>query len=586
MVEQWSSKSFVAGSSPVSPAIFVLINVVNSNIEENRWDSLFLLKRGSYMNYLISFVPIILPLILILVFKLNSAKTMTITLITFVVGTIFFMNLSFNEIFAKSLNGMFNLLTPMFILTGAIMLLNILEYSGALNNIKHSFNSISPDQRIQVIIVAFLFSALIEGISGFGTPATIAAPILISLGFKPIQSIIIALMCNSFPVSFGATGIPISFGLFEPLEHNKVFNQLSSNLHMSYHEVFYKVCNNMIFLNYVVIPLLLLIVTFLVTNVFIDKSKRDIKRFYEMLPLIIIVSIVYPSVEFIVLNYISYSFVSIIAPIITLLVVFLFSKNRTKFVIPKKVFHEYFGDKNEITNQTKRFTKKLTLLKSWTPYFLVIVMLLFVRVIPSVKLFIQSFVIEYGKTKFQFLFNPGFTFILVSFFAFKFFNFNTKETMKIFRRTYGKVSGSFLVLLPTFILIEIFMNAHYTKLLTPAISMSNFLSSSVGNIWTYVSPFLGLIGSFINGSATVSNISFGLVHLNIAKTYNLDMISLLTLQSFGANMGNMICISNIIVVCSIVGVKNKESQILKYTMLVASILIIFAIILVNISKLL
>lgn len=316
------------------------------------------------MNIITSFIPVLLPLVLILVFKLNSAKTMTITLVTFVAMSLFVFHMPFSEVFSRSLNGMFNLLTPMFILMGAIVLLNTLELSGALNNIKISFNKISPDQRIQVIIVGFLFAALIEGISGFGTPATIAAPILISLGFKPIQSIIIGLMCNSFPVSFGATGIPINFGLFEPLEHKKIFIDLAAKVHMSSHDVFFKLCSNMVFMNYLLVPLLLIIVMFIVTHIFVSKEKRQKKTFREMIPLMLLISVVYPSFELLVLHTVGYSFVSILAPIATLFVLFMVAKYKVKFFIPKRVFHEYYGDKNEITKDIKKSRKKLSLIMS------------------------------------------------------------------------------------------------------------------------------------------------------------------------------------------------------------------------------
>lgn len=536
------------------------------------------------MNNVVTFLPVILPLILILGFKLNSAKTMFITLVIFTIGAIFFHHMPFNEILKSTMRGLFNLTTPIFILIGAILLINVLEMSGSLNSIKNSFNKISADQRIQVILIGFLFSALIEGISGFGIPSTIAAPILISLGFKPLQAIIVSLSFNSIPVSFGATGIPINFGLFEPLAHKPLYTSAIEKLHLTHQQALDSVAHNLVITNYLLIPVLLIIVMFLVTYVFVDKDKRDIKDLFAMFPLILIISALYPSIELLVLNYVGYSFISILTPIVMLVIVIALIKLKISLIIPKKLFHKFYGDKNEVVRQSKKAQKKVHVLKAWLPYALVIFSLLIVRVIPFLNNLFQSFSLDYDNIKFKFLYNPGFTFIVISFFSFKLFKFNIKQILRIFKKTNQKLSGSIIVLIPTFILIELFMNAHINETTTIALLMSKIIMNSLGKYWNYFAPFLGLVGSFINGSATVSNISFGLVHVAIAKSYNLDMLRILTMQEVGANMGNMICISNIIVVCSIVGVANKEAKILKYTMTIAIILIIFAIILLNLFK--
>lgn len=536
------------------------------------------------MNYIVTFLPVVLPLILILGFKLNSAKTMAITLSFFVLGVFWIYHMPLNELLKSTLRGMFNLTTPIFILIGAILLINVLEYSGALNTIKNSFNKISADQRIQIILIGFLFSALIEGISGFGIPATIAAPILISLGFKPLQAIIVSLGFNSIPVSFGATGIPIKFGLFEPLEHKQVFINSISKLNMNQNEILNETAQNLILVNYVLVPIIVTIMTFLVSYIFVKKNQRNLRDFYEMLPLIIFISILYPSIEFMVLKFIGYSFVSILTPLIMLLIMFTILKLKIKILVPTKIFHKFYGDNNEIVKTSKKAQKKVTVLKSWIPYILVIIILLTIRVVPFINTLLQDISLDYDNIKFKFLYNPGFTFIIISLFCFKMFRFNLRQSLKIIKKTSVKLSDSILVLIPTFILIELFMNGHLKGGDTIAILMSKIISKTIGKYWNYFAPFLGLIGSFINGSATVSNISFGIVHVSIASTYDLNILKILTFQQLGANMGNMICISNVIVVCSIVGIKNKESQILKYTMTIAIILIIFAIILLNIFK--
>jgi lactate permease len=89
---------------------------------------------------------------------------------------------------------------------GAILILYTLRDSGGMETINYGFHGLSRDRRIQVIIIGMVFSAFIEGAAGFGTPAAIAAPLLLSLGFPALAAAMVCLILNSFPVSYGAVG--------------------------------------------------------------------------------------------------------------------------------------------------------------------------------------------------------------------------------------------------------------------------------------------------------------------------------------------------------------------------------------------
>jgi len=107
-----------------------------------------------------------------------------------------------------------------FIIFGAIALLNTLQESGGLYSIRAGFTSISSDRRIQVIIIAWLFGAFIEGSAGFGTPAAVAVPLLVGLGFPAMAAVIAGMIIQSTPVSFGAAGTPILVGVSTGLSND------------------------------------------------------------------------------------------------------------------------------------------------------------------------------------------------------------------------------------------------------------------------------------------------------------------------------------------------------------------------------
>src|SRR4051812_30341173 len=103
----------------------------------------------------------------------------------------------------------FGLFPIMWIVVNAVWLYNITVKTGDFAVLRRSFAKISDDQRIQAIIIAFSFGALLEALAGFGTPVAITSVMLIALGFKPIKAASVALVANTAPVAFGAIAIPI-----------------------------------------------------------------------------------------------------------------------------------------------------------------------------------------------------------------------------------------------------------------------------------------------------------------------------------------------------------------------------------------
>src|SRR5689334_4520389 len=108
------------------------------------------------------------------------------------------------------LGAAFGFFPIMWIVINAIWIYNLTVETGHFDVLRRSFASISDDQRIQAIIIAFCFGALMEALAGFGTPVAITSFMLIALGFKPIKAATVALVANTAPVAFGALAVPIT----------------------------------------------------------------------------------------------------------------------------------------------------------------------------------------------------------------------------------------------------------------------------------------------------------------------------------------------------------------------------------------
>ena len=189
---------------------------------------------------LIAVLPILAVMFFLVVLRWPATRAMPVAYVMTLVFALGFWKVPFVHAMAASLRGGMIAVTVLGIIFGAIVLLFTLRESGAVATIRRGFMDISPDRRIQVIIVAWLFGAFIEGAAGFGTPAAVAGPLLLALGFPALAAVMTTLIIQSTPVSFGAVGTPILVGMAQSLNVPQV-EQAVSAAGMSYDEFIYRI---------------------------------------------------------------------------------------------------------------------------------------------------------------------------------------------------------------------------------------------------------------------------------------------------------------------------------------------------------
>ena len=167
---------------------------------------------------LLAFTPILLASILLVGLRWPARRAMPLVYLVSALIALYGWDMSFNRVMASTLQGLIVTLGLLWIIFGAILLLNTLKHSGGIAVIRAGFTTISPDPRIQAIIIAWLFGCFIEGASGFGTTAAIAAPLLVAIGFPAMAAVLMGMLVQSTPVSFGAVGTPIVVGITTGLD--------------------------------------------------------------------------------------------------------------------------------------------------------------------------------------------------------------------------------------------------------------------------------------------------------------------------------------------------------------------------------
>src|SRR3954462_15221469 len=164
-----------------------------------------------FLSSLFALIPLLTLFILLGGLKLAAHSAALASLAASILVAIIIYSMPVGQALDSGLEGMaFGLFPIMWIVWNAIWIFKMTEDPGHFQVLRRSFATVSDDQRIQAIIIAFSFGALIEALAGFGTPVAITAVMLIALGFQPIRAAALALVANTAPVAFGAIAIPIT----------------------------------------------------------------------------------------------------------------------------------------------------------------------------------------------------------------------------------------------------------------------------------------------------------------------------------------------------------------------------------------
>ena len=499
-----------------------------------------------------SLIAVVFPLLFLVVLKMPAKKGMILSFLILFIGAFFVWDMDLKVLIASSLQGIHKALTILLILLGAMVLLNMLKNTGAITRLNKGFKALSKDMRVLAIILAFLFGGLLEGVSGFGAPVAVVGALMVALNFQPLTAAILVLIANSTPVPFGAVGTPIFVGLSN-------LTDLSSD---ELGNVAILVTKIDLFVG-TFMPLLLVAVLVL------SFGKKDkIKSIIEMAPWSLMIGLVYTLSAYLYATLVGPEFVSILAPITGLLVATITCK--LNFLIPKHVWLDAIDETRE---ETQNGTE-MSLFKAWVPYILVVVILLCTRIFPAIKEFTLTAIdlswkhilgFESISGKWPLLYSPGTVLILVAFLTIFIQNSNFDSFKKSCSTSFGQVRNTTLILFPTLALVQIFSNSWMNG--SGHVSMPQFIattmSSSFADSWIFLAPFIGMLGTFISGSGTVSNLTFAAIQSDVANIISLDPTLILAEQTLGAGVGHIICVNVVVSACTVVGLSGKEGIVIR-----------------------
>ena len=524
-----------------------------------------------------AFAPILLAGILLIGLRWPAVRAMPIVfLVTAAIGYAAW-DMTFNRIVASSLQGLVITIGLLWIIFGAIMLLNTLKHSGAITAIRAGFTNITPDRRVQAIIIAWLFGCFIEGASGFGTPAAIAAPLLVAIGFPAMAAVMLGMMVQSTPVSFGAVGTPIVVGVNTGLNKASITEQLQAA--GSDWDAYLQIITSEVAITHAIVGVVMPLLMVCMLTRFFGKNK-SFREGLEVLPFAIFAGLAFVVPYAITGIVLGPEFPSLLGGLIGLGIVttaarkgFLIPKNSWDFADSKDWPSEWLGTIEMKLEDLA--AKPMSGFRAWMPYVLVGVLLVISRTVEPVKsaltslnLSVASILGETGiSAGVQPLYLPGGILLMVVAATFFLHRMSVRDLGAAFKESSGVILSAGFVLLFTVPMVRILINSgvNMSDLPSMPIAMATWVADAVGGIYPMLAPAVGALGAFLAGSNTVSNMMFAQFQFGVAEALGMSTALMVAIQAVGAAAGNMVAIHNVVAASATVGLLGREGQTLRKT---------------------
>jgi lactate permease len=430
------------------------------------------------------------------------------------------------------------------IIISAVFLFNVTVKSGQFEVIKSFMASITPDRRLQALLIAFSFGAFLEGAAGFGAPVAISGAMLVGLGFNPLYAAGLCLIANTAPVAFGSVGTPIIMA-----------SRMSDIPELAISQMVGRT-----------LPLLSLLIPF-----YLVTLMSGFKKSLEVMPAILVSGISFAFVQWFTSNYMGPMLPDILAGIASILsLLFLL-----KYWKPKSIWR--FKEEPALQTSVEIKYTSLQILRAWSPF---IIMTLFIIAwgFQPVKDILNS--IGFIKFKipglenailqpdgnplpikafdFNYLSTPGTAVIFAALISIPLIGISIRESIKIFGATLKQL------MFPIITIAAVVGYAFIANYAGMSITMAGALAST-GVLFPFFSPILGWLGVFLTGSDTSANALFGKLQAQTADTLGFDPLVTVSANATGGVTGKMISPQSIAVGAAAVGLVGKESDLFRFT---------------------
>lgn len=531
------------------------------------WNQVYDPLGNAWLSALVALIPIAVFFISLLVLKLKGQWAGLLTVASAIIIAIFVYGMPTDKALWSFAYGAFYGLWPIaWIIIAAIFLYKLTVKSGYFDILRESIIAITPDQRIQVILIGFCFGAFLEGAIGFGGPVAITAALLVGLGLRPLYAAGLCLIANTAPVAFGAVGVPIT--------------AMAGAVNVPATEI-------SAMAGHMLPPLSLFVPFFLV---FLMNGFKGVK---ETWPVALVAGGSFAIVQYLTAVHSGPELPDIASAVVSIICVAVF----LRFWQPKNIFKFDESVGSSSTLEVKKHTTKDIVL-AWLPFVLLIGVILIwtagwfkdLFVGAGVKLSTGEIAQEAGilaasVLKFDFaslkeviqvepavkeakavksLFElpiinaTGTSILIVALITIPLLRIKLSTAVETFGETLNEMKWAIFTIA---LVVGFAFVSNYSGIsATLALALSQ-----TGNAFAFFSPIVGWIGVFLTGSDTSSNLLFGTLQQLTAQQLGIDEVLFLAANSVGGVVGKMISPQSIAIACAAVGLAGRESELFRFT---------------------
>jgi lactate permease len=445
----------------------------------------------------------------------------------------------------------------MWIVINAIWVYNMTRESGHFAILRQSFSAVSSDERVQAVIIAFSFGALLEALAGFGTPVAICSVMLIALGFKPIKAASVALLANTAPVAFGAIAIPIvTLAQLTGLPKGDLGAMVGRQT-----------------------PFLALIVPFILIGV-VD-GRRGLRQAW---PAALVGGATFAVLQFATSNYISVELTDIIASlgsaaaIVALMRVWQPTEPEPgRFAGPRPAIagasvHSPALERDVARRERTGGAPPAEVLRAYAPY-LIIIAVFAIAQINSVKTALDSVTKEFNwpglhvlnskgeaptsaTFKFNWLNSAGTLLLISGLITMPVLKMGVVRAVKAYAATLDQLKTAIVTVMAVLAL------AYVMNLSGETITLGTW-AAGAGGFFAFLSPLLGWLGTAVTGSDTSSNSLFGVLQVTAAKHAGLNPVLMAASNSSGGVLAKMVSPQNLAIGAAAVGMAGNEGELFR-----------------------
>lgn len=474
---------------------------------------------------------------------------------------------------AATVKGLFSAFDVLYIVFGAVLLLQTLERSGGVHVIRRDFGRLSQDRRVQVLLVAWLFGGFIEGAAGFGAPAAVAAPLMVAMGFPPACAVMLGMMVQSTPVTFGAVGTPILLGVSTGFGEPFIERAAREGV-----DVLSLVGARAAAIHAIVGTLMPTLMVAMMTRFF--GADRSLRHVLSILPLTLAAGLAFTLPYVVAAHVLGPEFPSLLGGGIGLLVMMLVVRRgwwqparRWDFPSNEEWPPAWGGAVVPAGGSTEH---ELSSARAWAPYVLLAALLVLTRLDLGVGALLKRVEIVWPAifgtaldARTSPLYLPGTILTLVVLLTARLHRLPAARVRDAFTSSFRVVARASLVLLFTVPMVRVMMHSdeNAADLASMPLALAAWVSHHAAEAWPALAAGVGALGAFIAGSNTVSNMMLVQFQAGVAHNLDLNVLLMVALQTVGAAAGNMIAIHNVVAASASVGFMGQEGATLRKTLI-------------------